>query len=129
MERFAEGVVGRLAWTREVDLHFVLVGPYPLAANPGQFHLIVPFELDSSKWLRMNWIDQYSGKQFKITTQKNFSSRTTAKIKTYGDVVTDYEHHPESKCADENGNAALQAARSHRGDHPNWERIKLFGRS
>jgi hypothetical protein len=77
---------------------------YPLAANPEQFHLIAPFEQDSSKWLRMDWINQYSGKQFKITTQKNFSSRTTARVKTYGDVIADYEHHPESKCADVNGN-------------------------
>ncbi|MBB5338395.1 hypothetical protein [Tunturiibacter gelidoferens] len=77
---------------------------YPLAAIPERFHLIAPFELNSSKWLRMNWINQYSGKQFKITTQKNFSSRTTARVKTYGDVIADYEHHPESKCADVNGN-------------------------
>jgi hypothetical protein len=52
----------------------------------------------------MKWIDQYSGNEFGITTQKNYSSRTTARVKTYGDVVTDYEHHPESKCADEHEN-------------------------
>jgi hypothetical protein len=52
----------------------------------------------------MDWIYQYSGKKFKITIQKNYSSRTTARVKTYGDVVADYEHHPESKCADDCGN-------------------------
>jgi hypothetical protein len=76
----------------------------PVGANPEQFHLIAPFESDPKKWLRMNWIDQYSGKEFKITTQRNLSSRTTARVKTYGDVVIDYEHHPESKCADVHGN-------------------------
>jgi hypothetical protein len=77
---------------------------HPLGTNPEKFHLIAPFELNSKKWLRMNWIDQYSGKKHKITTQKNYSSRSTARVKTYGDVVVDYEHHPESKCADEHGN-------------------------
>lgn len=51
----------------------------------------------------MNWIDQYSGKNFQITTQ-NYRSRSTARVKTYGDVAVDYEHHPESKCSDEFAN-------------------------
>jgi hypothetical protein len=54
--------------------------------------------------LKMDWIDQYSGKQFHITTAKNYRSRSTARVQTYGDVFTDYAHHPESKCADEHGN-------------------------
>jgi len=31
-------------------------------------------------------------------------TRQTARVKTYGDVVTEYEFHPESKCADGSGN-------------------------
>lgn len=76
---------------------------HPPGTNPEQFHLIAPFELNPKKWLQMDWIDQYSGKKFKITTD-SYSSRSTARVKTYGDVFTDYEHHPESKCADEHGN-------------------------
>lgn len=52
----------------------------------------------------MLWIDQYSGKKFRITTQTNYSSRSTAQVKTFGDVFAEYAHHPESKCADEHGN-------------------------
>jgi hypothetical protein len=83
------------------------IGPlgHPVGANPEQFHLIAPFETNPKKWLHKPWIDQYSGKQFRITTEKNYSSRTTARVQTYGDIFTDHAHHPESKCADENGNA------------------------
>lgn len=76
---------------------------HPIGANPERFHLIAPFELNSAKWMRLNWIDQYSGEQFKISTEQNFSSRTTARVQTYGDVLLEYAHHPESKCADEDG--------------------------
>ncbi|WP_263365243.1 DNA polymerase [Edaphobacter bradus] len=76
---------------------------HPLSANPEKFHLIAPYEQDPREWLRMKWIAQYSGMKFGITTQNNYSSRSTARVKTYGDVAVDYEHHPESKCADEFG--------------------------
>jgi hypothetical protein len=77
---------------------------HPVGANPERFHLIAPYELNPKKWSKLSWIDQYSGNEFRITTQKNYSSRTTARVKTYGDVGSEYEHHPESKCADEHGN-------------------------
>ena len=32
--------------------------------------------------------------------RKGTGSRETARVKTYGDIVTEYEFHPESKCAD-----------------------------
>jgi hypothetical protein len=51
----------------------------------------------------MQWINQYSGKPYFITTQ-NYSSKQTARVKTYGDVISDYDFHPEAKCADSKGN-------------------------
>ena len=71
---------------------------HPTDADPAHFHLIAPYELDSRRWLRMPWIDQYSGKQYNISTQT--SDRSTARVKTYGDIAREYEYHPESKCAD-----------------------------
>ena len=50
------------------------------------------------------WIDQHSKKRFRITTRGHCGTRQTARVKTYGDVVTEYEFHPESKCADGSGN-------------------------
>ena len=50
--------------------------------------------------LKKNWIDQYSGKEYRITTTGHHGDRQTARVKTYGDVLIEYEYHPESKCAD-----------------------------
>ena len=76
---------------------------HPRAVKPERFHLIAPYEKDSRKWLKQSWIDQYSGKEYRITTAGSFGDRHTARVKTYGDVLIEYEYHPESKCADANG--------------------------
>ncbi len=82
---------------------------HPAGVRPEKFHLIAPFETNPKKWLEMNWIDQHSenGNTYKITTE-NYSSRIRARVKTYGDVFAEYQFHPESKCADENGDACNQ---------------------
>ncbi len=77
---------------------------HPTGADPEHFHLIAPYELDPRKWLKHKWIDQYSGKAYRITTEGHHGSRNTARVKTYGDILLEYEYHPESKCADANGN-------------------------
>src|SRR6266478_227052 len=78
---------------------------HPIGAEPEHFHLIAPYESDSRKWLEMEWIDQYSGKRYYITTAGHHGSRETARVKTYGEVLREYEFHPESKCASADGNA------------------------
>jgi len=53
----------------------------------------------------MRWIDQYSkdGKSYRISTSALHGSRTMARVKSYGDVLREYEYHPEGKCADASG--------------------------
>lgn len=51
----------------------------------------------------MLWIDQYSGRRYRITTAGYHGNRRTARVKTCGDVIREYEFHPESKCADVDG--------------------------
>ena len=77
---------------------------HPTGANPERFHLIAPYETDSKKWLSKKWIDQYTGHEHRITTEGHHGSRNTARVRTYGDVLREYEFHPESKCADADGN-------------------------
>jgi hypothetical protein len=48
--------------------------------------------------------DQYPGKSYRITTASYYGDRRTARVKTYGDVLVEYEFHPEPKCADTDGN-------------------------
>jgi hypothetical protein len=76
---------------------------HPDGANPEKFHLVSPYDPDPRKWLEKEWIDQHTGKRFRITTRRHCGSRQTARVKTYGDVVTEYEFHPEAKCADSVG--------------------------
>ena len=80
----------------------------PLGQPPGadleHFHLIAPFESDSRRWLKMDWIDQYTGEKYRITTTGSHGMRQTARVKTYGDVLREYEFHPEAKCCDAKGN-------------------------
>jgi hypothetical protein len=77
---------------------------YPEGVDPEKLHLITPYDSDPSKWLEKEWIDQHSKKRFRITTQGHCGTRQTARVKTYGDVITEYEFHPEAKCADALGN-------------------------
>jgi hypothetical protein len=73
---------------------------HPAGVDPEKFHLVTPYDSDPRKWLDKEWIDQHSKKRFRITTQGHYGSRQIARVKTYGDVITEYEFHPESKCAD-----------------------------
>lgn len=77
---------------------------HPTGVDPNQFHLIAPYESDPRRWLKKTWIDQYSGNQYKITTEGDYGGRRTARVKTYNDVAREYAYHPESKCADAEGN-------------------------
>jgi hypothetical protein len=81
---------------------------HPVGAPPDHFHLVAPFEKNSAKWSKMLWTDQYSGEQFRITTDSNRNDRHTAWVKTFGDVIAEYAYHPESKYADEHGNPSDQ---------------------
>jgi hypothetical protein len=76
---------------------------HPPGVDPTRFHLITPYETESRKWLKRKWIDQYSGQEYWITTTGHHGGRNTARVKTYGDVLSEYENHPESKCADSEG--------------------------
>jgi hypothetical protein len=77
---------------------------HPPGVDPTHFHLIAPYETDPKKWPRMKWIDQHSGKLFQISTVAHYSSRRTARAKTFGDVISAYAFHAEPKCADSKGN-------------------------
>lgn len=79
---------------------------HPVGSDPERFHLITPYETDSRRWLKREWIDQYSGNRYRITTSALHGTSRTARVKTFGDVLSEYEYHPEAKCADAKGNAS-----------------------
>jgi hypothetical protein len=102
---------------------------HPPGVKPERFHLIAPYENDSRQWLKKKWIDQYSGKEYRITTVGPHGDRQTARVTTYGNVLIDYEYHPESKCADVNGNTcSKQTIGLLQRCHVRIERIKYIGK-
>jgi hypothetical protein len=76
---------------------------YPPGVDAERFHLMATYEADSREWLTKTWTDQYSGNDYKITTTGHHGDRHTARVKTYGEVLREYENHPESKHADASG--------------------------
>jgi hypothetical protein len=102
---------------------------HPIGSDPEHFHLIAAYENDSTRWPDMNWIDQYSGKAFRISTAGYHGSRNTARVKTYDEVLAEYEFHPESKCADVNGNVCgKQTVGLLQRRHVRIEQIKYIGK-
>jgi hypothetical protein len=77
---------------------------HPVGTDPSRFHLIAPYDADSRNWVKAGWTDQYTGKTYRIATTGQHGTRHTARVRTYGEILTEYEFHPESKCADANGN-------------------------
>jgi hypothetical protein len=79
--------------------------------------------------LEKEWIDQHSKKRFRIMTRGHYGSKQTARVKTYGDVVTEYEFHPESKCADMSGDGCeKQTIGLLRRRHIKVDLIKCIGK-
>jgi len=78
----------------------------PYGSTPERFQLVAPYESDSRRWLKMDWIDRYSSQTYRIGTTGDHGDRRTARVKSYGDVIEEYEYHPESKCADASGQAS-----------------------
>jgi hypothetical protein len=76
---------------------------HPVGADPGHFHLIAPYEKNPRKWPELPWTDQYTGKRYAISASGNHGTRAAARVKSYGDVLREYEFHAESKCADAGG--------------------------
>ena len=77
---------------------------HPVGADPEHFHLIAPYDNNPKKWIKKDWVDEYSGNEYRIRTWGHHGDRYTARVKTYGEVLEEYEFHPESKCADADGN-------------------------
>ena len=108
--------------------HVISFG-HPAGVNPEKFHLVTPYDSDPRKWLDKEWIDQHSKELFRVTTQGNCGSRHTARLKTFGDVVTEYEFHPEAKCADAVGSpCGRQTTGLLQRRHIKIELIKYIGK-
>ena len=42
---------------------------HPEGVNPERFHLVTPYNPNPREWLKMDWIDQYTGDKYRVTTR------------------------------------------------------------
>ena len=102
---------------------------HPPGVDAERFHLIAPYEADSREWLKATWTDQYSGNDYRITTTGHHGDRHTARVKTYDEVLREYEIHPESKCADASGKpCGKQTVGLLQRRHVRIDQIKYIGK-
>jgi hypothetical protein len=102
---------------------------FPKGADPEHFHLIAPYSNNPAQWVRNDWTDQYSGNSYRITTTGHSGTRRTALVKTYGDVLSEYEFHPEAKCADSVGKPCdKQTVGLLQRRHINVELVRYIGK-
>jgi len=81
---------------------------HPPGVNPERFHLIAPFRSDPAEWLKIDWIDQYTGNVYRICTDDRQRRRDSVRVKTYDEILLEYEYHAETKSADVNGDTCTQ---------------------
>ena len=102
---------------------------YPPDVDPEKFHLVAPYVPDPECWVDLPWIDQYSGKQYEITTEGFHGSRGVARVKMYGEVLREYEFHLGAKSADAKGKpSGKQTFGLLQQRHVRVERIAYIGR-
>lgn len=70
---------------------------YPQGVHPQRFHLVGPYSPDPRQWLKMRWLDRYSGRKYGVTLSEHSTLEGEARLKTYGDVISAYRFHPEFK--------------------------------
>jgi hypothetical protein len=84
---------------------------HPRGVDVQHFHLIAPYNPDPRQWLKMRWIDRYSGKTYRVTLSEHATLEAEARLKSYGDVVLSYRFHPEFKSDGPGGEACDRRTR------------------
>ena len=84
---------------------------------------------DPNSWIKGPWVDVYSGEEIEVTTDADFTDPAAARVKTYGDVISEYESHPEPKSATVTGKVCDRKTRGllHRR-HISPSKIDLTGK-
>lgn len=100
----------------------------PPNVDLSRFHLLHSYTKDRAALLEALWTDLYSGREYRVTTE-HFTVPDRVRIQSFGDVIAEYETHPESKSAGANGE---RCDRSTKGllqrRHLRVERIRLVGK-
>ena len=69
---------------------------FPSGVDQNKFTVIAPYCSDQDKWYQLNWVNIYDGKVFRLG-RPGLRLLYELKAKTHGDVIGDYQKHPEAK--------------------------------
>jgi hypothetical protein len=70
---------------------------HPQGVDPERFHLVAPWSDDPKEWRELPWVDLNSGREYRITTNDDLGTTGRVLVKTYRDVLAEFEMHPEAK--------------------------------
>ena len=48
---------------------------HPRGVDPQRFQLVAPYNPDPRQWLKMRWMDRYSGEKYGVTLERTFDAR------------------------------------------------------
>ncbi len=105
LRRFVETPTRRPYPDQVKPFNFLLVAHvaplgHPPGADPTRFQLMAPYTTDPRQWPTLRWTDTYSGHRYRITTADMLSPELV-RVRSYADVLAEYETHPESKSSAE----------------------------
>lgn len=80
-------------------LLIAFVHPLERPANDQRVALIAPYTNDPAAWTTQPWINRYSGRTYRITTEPSHSVERDGlvSVRTYEDILWDYAKRPEHK--------------------------------
>jgi hypothetical protein len=71
------------------------VATYPWDKPRERFLLIAPYEKDPKRWRRLEWVDLYTGKRYRISSSR--SRGRAIRVKTYRSYIQEFHKRPEWK--------------------------------
>jgi hypothetical protein len=88
-------------------LNAAFVDPTERPADDERVVLVAPYERDPANWEQQDWVNRINGRAYQITTESSGGLLRPGLItvKTFGDVILDYETHPEPKSLGPDGTA------------------------
>lgn len=106
---FAAYNAGRPPTAQVRPFNFLLSGTvarlgHPPDTDPAHFHLLARYERDPAKWLRMRWVDRYTGRTYAVTTGP--AAGESVRLKSVADLAAEYATHPERKSLGPDGRPA-----------------------
>lgn len=80
-------------------LNIAFVDPTERPADEERVVLVAPYEPNPDRWLQQTWVNRYTGRTYKVTTEPSCGRVVPGgvTVRTYRDVIEEFASHPETK--------------------------------